>query len=158
MANRIQYFITDGQFFGQNGQHKPGKWCVGTVAWCGAIPYSKDFDTRDEAVAWFNENLPNYRLEGDKGVYIKTDERTPLNDEPGMKYTDEMMRVYLDYYAYDNNGVKTISIQHIGQDWCDYAILANGQVVMMKLGRDAVAQAARLCIDMGITINPVDKH
>lgn len=73
MAVRIQYFLHDGNFFGQNGQHKPGKWCVGTVAWCGAIPYSPDFDTRDEAVAWFNENLPHYRLDGDRGVYIENE-------------------------------------------------------------------------------------
>lgn len=74
------------------------------------------------------------------------------------QYNDDELKVFIDYYSFDNNGTKTISIQHIGQDWCDYAILANGQVVMMHLGSEAVARVARLCIDMGITINPVINH
>jgi len=64
-----QYFLFNGNFFGQNGTHTPGKWCVGTVEWAGAVPCSKDFDTRDEAVRYFKENFPYYDLEGDRGVY-----------------------------------------------------------------------------------------
>ena len=46
------YFITNQNFYGQNGRHTPGKWCVGTVGWAGAIAASPDFDTPEEATAY----------------------------------------------------------------------------------------------------------
>jgi len=51
-----KYFITNQEFYGQNGQHTPGKWCVGTVGWAGAVPCSPDFDTPEEAQAFADEN------------------------------------------------------------------------------------------------------
>ncbi len=49
-------FLSTKNFFGQNGSHTPGKWCWGTVIWCGAIPCSPDFDTDTEAIQWAAEN------------------------------------------------------------------------------------------------------
>lgn len=54
------YFITNQNFYGQNGQHEPGKWCVGTVGWGGAVAASPDFDSKEEAIAYANDN--NMRL------------------------------------------------------------------------------------------------
>lgn len=72
-------------------------------------------------------------------------------------YNDEMMRVFLNYYSFDNNGTKTISIWHFPKQG-KYAILDNGGVIMMTMSEDEVGQAARLCIEMGITISPVINH
>lgn len=52
-------FVTDKDFFGQNGEHQPGKWCVGAVTWCGAIPISPDFETKEQAQQWL-DNTINY--------------------------------------------------------------------------------------------------
>lgn len=54
------YFITNQNFYGQNGQHTPGKWCVGTVGWGGAVAASPDFETPEEAKAYAEEH--NMRL------------------------------------------------------------------------------------------------
>ena len=69
-------------------------------------------------------------------------------------YSDEMMRVFLDYYSFDDKGTKTISIHHIGEAHCEYAILQNGGVATMIMGKEDVERASRLCIEMGITISP----
>ena len=50
-------FVTDADLFGQNGEHEPGKWCVATVSWCGAIPISPDFETREQAQQWLDNTL-----------------------------------------------------------------------------------------------------
>lgn len=71
---------------------------------------------------------------------------------------DDLMKIYLDYYSFDNNGTKTIALHHINQPWCRYAILANGGIVMMRLERSDLARVSRLCIEMGITINPTIEH
>jgi hypothetical protein len=63
-------FVTKDSFCGQNGNHIPGKWCIGTTTWCGAIPVSHDFDTRDEAVAWLLGKHPDMVMDGDKAVKI----------------------------------------------------------------------------------------
>ena len=70
-------------------------------------------------------------------------------------YTDEMMRVFLNYYSFDNDGTKTISIKHLGKDGFDYVILSNGGVVMINLDKEDAGRAMRLCVEMGITISPV---
>lgn len=64
----LQFFLFNGSFFGQNGKHQPGKWCVGTVAWCGAVPWSQDFETREEAIAWGLSNLGERVLVGEKFI------------------------------------------------------------------------------------------
>lgn len=73
-------------------------------------------------------------------------------------YNDEMMRVFLNYYSFDNNGTKTISIRRTETCACEYAVLGNGEIILMGMTRAEMEQAARLCIEMGITINPVIKH
>lgn len=77
------------------------------------------------------------------------------------KYNDNLMMVYLDYYSYDNNGVKTISIIYCQEPYCKehpYYISCNGGVVMMWLTEEELKQAARLCIQNKITIDPVTLH
>lgn len=69
-------------------------------------------------------------------------------------YDDAMMRVFLNYYSFDNNGTKTISIKYLGKDGFDYVILSNGGVVIMNLNQEDAGQAMRLCVEMGITISP----
>ena len=63
-----QFFLYNKDFWGQNGQHQPGKWCVGTVCGSGAVPYSQDFDMRDEAIAWGLANLHDRILVGEKFI------------------------------------------------------------------------------------------
>ena len=62
------YFITNQNFHGQNGQHTPGKWCVGTVGWGGAVAASPDFDTQEEAKAYAEEHnmrvTPKDKIDG----------------------------------------------------------------------------------------------
>ena len=75
-----------------------------------------------------------------------------------MRYTDEIMETFMRYYAFDREGALTILIQHIGESWCDYAILSHRDgIVLMKLSKTEVGQAARICIELGITIDPVTK-
>ena len=52
---RNKYFVTNQDFYGQNGQHQPGKWCIGTVGWAGAVPASQDFDSPEEAESYGRE-------------------------------------------------------------------------------------------------------
>ena len=73
-------------------------------------------------------------------------------------YNDKEMKVYLAYYSFDNNGTKTISLHHINQDWCEWAILANGGIVMMRIADRDVERVSRLCLEMGITISPTIVH
>lgn len=77
------------------------------------------------------------------------------------KYDDKAMMTFLDYYSYDNNGVKTISIIYCQEPWCKehpYYISCNGGVAIMWMTKEEVEQAARLCIQNKITIDPITLH
>ena len=47
-----QYFLTRGNFWGQNGRHEPGKLVWGTVGGGGAVPASPDFESKTEALQY----------------------------------------------------------------------------------------------------------
>ena len=89
------YFITNQDFYGQNGQHEPGKWCVGTVGWAGAVAASPDFDSREEAIAYANDN--NMRLTPKDKI---SDKLLSKDREAGK----ELNNFYRRKYDYEPNG------------------------------------------------------
>ena len=89
------YFVTNENFYGQNGQHEPGKWCVGTVGWAGAVAASPDFDSEEEAIAYANDN--NMRLTP----------KDKISDKLMSKWHDankELNNFYQHNYEYEPNG------------------------------------------------------
>lgn len=88
-----KHFITDGNFYGQNGQHAPGKWCVGTVTWCGEVPCSPDFDTEEEAKAYADEKgWRTERMTPDEDIlnaYKKAKEEIDNFDNGNYDYDDK---------------------------------------------------------------------
>ena len=89
------YFVTNQNFYGQNGQHEPGKWCVGTVGWAGAVAASPDFDSEEEAIAYANDH--NMRLTP----------KDKISDKLMSKWDDankELDNFYKHNYEYEPNG------------------------------------------------------
>ena len=77
-------------------------------------------------------------------------------------YSEDEMKVMLDYYSFDNNGTKTIAIHYTHGLFADpewnYSVLGNGGVALWVMHDEEFATAARLCVQLGITINPVIEH
>ena len=89
------YFVTNQNFYGQNGQHEPGKWCVGTVEWAGAVASSPHFHSEEEAIADANDH--NMRLTP----------KDKISDKLKSKWDDankELNNFYKHNYEYEPNG------------------------------------------------------
>ena len=72
----------------------------------------------------------------------------------------DKMLIYLNYYSYDRNGEKTISIHYYNYPWYNkpYAITCNGGVAIMWLSEGEFAQACRVCAREHIIIDTINEH